>query len=374
MAKGEQDAGRQPKSATVQSVDRALLVLEILATLGQAGVTEIAAELGVHKSTVSRLISVLESRGYVEQISERGKYRLGFAIARLARATSAQLDLVKLSQDVCDALAAEVGETTNLAILDGDRIVNIAEAIGPRGHHAAHLGRPELPGARHVERQGAARRARAPPRCASAWLPRLESFTDNTVTTRSALEARARRRARSAAGPASREELEVGLNAVAAPVYDADAQVVAALSVSGPSYRLGEDAVRGDRERTIAAAESISRRLGWIDRPRAATGFKLARRELSRCRANAEADVPEQFRIRQAQARAAARRGREPYPVAVPARTRSPRSAQTYPDLRGRRRHRRTSSASRAAWFSPATRASCALPRCRKATAPSCRR
>ena len=45
-------------------------------------VGEIAAELGVHKSTVSRLISVLEGRGFVEQISERGKYRLGFAITR----------------------------------------------------------------------------------------------------------------------------------------------------------------------------------------------------------------------------------------------------------------------------------------------------
>ena len=50
------------RSAAVQSVDRALLVMEILATLGQAGVTEIAEQLGVHKSTVSRIISVLEDR------------------------------------------------------------------------------------------------------------------------------------------------------------------------------------------------------------------------------------------------------------------------------------------------------------------------
>jgi CRISPR locus-related DNA-binding protein len=74
MAKREDD---DKPAAAVQSVDRALLVLEILAKLGQAGVTEIATELGVHKSTVSRLIAVLESRGYVEQVSGRGKYRLG---------------------------------------------------------------------------------------------------------------------------------------------------------------------------------------------------------------------------------------------------------------------------------------------------------
>src|SRR5258707_2369584 len=128
MAKREDD---DKPAAAVQSVDRALLVLEILAKLGQGGVTEIAAELGVHKSTVSRLIAVLESRGYVEQVSGRGKYRLGFSVARLARASSGHLDLVKLSQNVCDSLAAEVGETTNLAILDADRIINIVEAIGP---------------------------------------------------------------------------------------------------------------------------------------------------------------------------------------------------------------------------------------------------
>lgn len=61
------------------------------------------------------------------------------------------------------------------------------------------------------------------------------------------------------------EELEVGLNAVAAPVRDANAQVVAALSVSGPSYRMGEEKLAEVAKQTIAAADAISRRLGWID-------------------------------------------------------------------------------------------------------------
>ena len=124
-----------------------------------------------------------------------------------------------------------------MAVLDGDRIVNVAEAIGAAGialhtwvgqscpAHATSSGKVLLAGlgvGEVRERLGA----------------RLESFTDETVTARSDLEAEldvVRQR-----GWASvREELEVGLNAVAAPVYDADARVVAALSVSGPSYRLG---------------------------------------------------------------------------------------------------------------------------------------
>ncbi|MFY1599678.1 IclR family transcriptional regulator domain-containing protein, partial [Micromonospora sp. WMMD737] len=62
------------------------------------------------------------------------------------------------------------------------------------------------------------------------------------------------------------EELEVGLNAVGAPVYDVHSQVVAALSVSGPSYRLGVDRFEEVAKLTIAAADEISRRLGWIAR------------------------------------------------------------------------------------------------------------
>jgi len=256
------DAGR---SVAVQSVDRALLVMEILATLGQAGVTEIAAKLGVHKSTASRLISVLESRGFVEQVSERGKYRLGFAIVRLARSTNARLDLVKQSQAACDALAADSGETTNVAILDGDRIINVAEAVGTAGIALRTWVGQSCPA--HATSSGKVLLAALPAdelrrRLAS----RLETFTDDTVATRADLEAELQLvRQRGWAGV--REELEVGLNAVAAPVCDANSEVVAALSVSGPSYRLGDEQFHDIAKRTIAAAEVISRRLGWVETP-----------------------------------------------------------------------------------------------------------
>src|SRR3954470_4454935 len=78
--------------AGVQSVDRALTILGILARLGEAGVTEIAGQLGVHKSTAFRLVATLESHGMVEQNEDRGKYRLGVGVLRLAGATTARLD------------------------------------------------------------------------------------------------------------------------------------------------------------------------------------------------------------------------------------------------------------------------------------------
>jgi len=255
------DAAPGDPPAAVQSVDRALQVLEIVAGLGRAGVTEIATELGVHKSTVSRLITVLETRGYVEQVSERGKYRLGFAIPRLAHVAGGQNDLVKLGQAACDMLSVEVGETANLAVLDQDRIVNIVEAIGPSEitlrtwvgqscpAYATSSGKVLLSG---LDSNDVRSRLHLP----------LTAFTDSTITGVADLD-RELGAIRERGWACVVEELEVGLNAVAAPVRDAHAQIVAALSVSGPSYRLATDRFDEVAQQTMAAADQISNRLGW---------------------------------------------------------------------------------------------------------------
>src|SRR6201990_1293560 len=85
-------------AAPIPSGGRAISVLELLAKQGRAGITEIADELGVHKSTASRLVSVLENRGLVEQLGERGKYALGFGITRLAAAGAPRRGLTPLHQ------------------------------------------------------------------------------------------------------------------------------------------------------------------------------------------------------------------------------------------------------------------------------------
>ena len=93
-----------------------LTILELLARDGEAGVTEIAAELGVHKSTAFRLLATLEAHRLVEQDSDRGRYRLGVGNLRLAGATTARLDLVQEARPVCRQLAADTGETVNIAV------------------------------------------------------------------------------------------------------------------------------------------------------------------------------------------------------------------------------------------------------------------
>src|SRR4051812_26417238 len=99
-----------------QAVDRALSILELLAHAADLGVTEIAEALGLHRSTVFRLVSVLEARHLVVAAGDRAKYRLGFGVVQLAGAAIARLDLVRASHDLCREVAAELGETVNIAI------------------------------------------------------------------------------------------------------------------------------------------------------------------------------------------------------------------------------------------------------------------
>lgn len=256
-------SARDKSGAAVQSVDRALLVLEILAKLGSAGVTEIAVELGVHKSTVSRLITVLESRGFVEQLSDRGKYRLGFAIVRLAGATSAQLDLVKESQSTCDELAEQSGETINVAILGGDRIINIVESYGDREVTLRTWVGQSCPA--HATSSGKALLSGMSPGEVKALLgdKGLPVFTPNTVASVKELAAELDV-VRHTGWASVREELEEGLNAVASPVRDGSGKVVAALSVSAPAYRLKPENFEDTAQLAMSAAEQISRRLGHL--------------------------------------------------------------------------------------------------------------
>lgn len=252
--------GRDREPALVQSVDRALTVLEILAKRGVAGVTEIAAELGVHKSTASRLVSVLESRGFVEQLSDRGKYRLGYGIARLGSALTRHRDLAHEGRVACEALAADTGETVNLAILDGGRVINISEVRGAGAVAVQTWVGQSTPA--HATSSGKVLLAHEPRLDVEALLgPDLQRYTQHTITDAAVL-ARELDTVRQRGWASSVEEYELGLNALAAPVRDHDGTVVAAISVAGPSFRLTRDDLPSAVPRLLQAADDFGRRLG----------------------------------------------------------------------------------------------------------------
>jgi DNA-binding IclR family transcriptional regulator len=256
--------GREAGSSQVQSVDRAIAILYLLAERGGdgVGVTEVAAELGVHKSTAFRLIMALENGDLVEQLEERGKYYLGRGIVRLAGATTAQLELPRESRPVCRRLAAELGETINLAIADTGAATNILQEYGS----SAVAGRNWI-GRRtplHATASGKVLLTWADDETVKQALAGdLTEFTPQTITDASALEAELRT-VRDQGWASTSEEFEVGLNAIAAPVRNSTGEVVAAVGVSGPTYRLTVEAFPEVASRVVEGAHEISTRLGYF--------------------------------------------------------------------------------------------------------------
>jgi len=247
----------------VQSVDRALIVLEILARLGEAGVTEIASELDVHKSTASRLLSSLEDRDLVEQLQDRGKYRLGVGILRLANAVSGELDVVQQGRDICERLAADVGETVNVAVRRSRYVVNVDQARGPSAV-GTHNWVGELTPL-HATSSGKVLLASMPARMRRELLGAapLTRFTDRTITSVDELD-RQLDAVVDDEWVLSVGEFEAGLNAVAAPIRDHGGVAIAALSVSGPVYRLDEARMQEIGPKIASSAAAIGRRMGHL--------------------------------------------------------------------------------------------------------------
>ncbi len=254
--------GEAQHANPLQSVDRALTILEILARHGELGVTGIAGELDVHKSTASRLVGALEAHRLVEQLGDRGKYRLGFGIVRLAGATTARLDLPRQSRPMCRRLAVELGETVNVAVLDGTAVVNVAQEQGNAAISAHNWLGQRTPA--HATSSGKVLLAWATEDERAAIIEAgLTRYSDNTITDSAALAAELDD-IRQRGWASTSEELEIGLNAVAAPIRGADGVVVGAISVSGPSYRLAASSFTEIAKRVQFEAEAISLELGYF--------------------------------------------------------------------------------------------------------------
>ncbi|GAB3024955.1 IclR family transcriptional regulator [Nocardioides flavus (ex Wang et al. 2016)] len=254
-----------PTGGGVQSVDRALGILEVLARTGESGVTEIAGELGVHKSTAFRLVATLEAHRLVEQTSDRGRYRLGVGILRLAGATTARLDLVQEARPIARRLAADTGETVNIAVLAESSALYLDQVAGSSALQSHNWVGQRIP--LHATSNGKVLLAGLDDAGLVAVLGTLTTYTPHTITGRAQLRAEVAR-VREQGHAVAVDELEVGLTAVAAPVRDAHGDVVASMSVSGPSFRLHADRVEEVVRLVVAAADEVSHRLGWGHRPR----------------------------------------------------------------------------------------------------------
>jgi IclR family KDG regulon transcriptional repressor len=258
---------KDKKDYAIQTVANALRVLEEFRNEDELGVTELSHRLGLHKNNVFRLLATLEQSHYIEQSRSTERYRLGVAGFELGQAYARSRDLLRRARPVLQDLAVKTGESSHLAVLaefdvvhlDGassNRLVKTALRVGQRlPVHCTALGKVLLGCASREVREAFDRTI-----AAGGSLDRL---TDATITDRDKFFEHLR--AVAVRGFAlDLEECESGLACAAAPIFDATGEVTAALSVSGPSFRLAEDELL---EKIVplasAAAERLSRELGY---------------------------------------------------------------------------------------------------------------
>lgn len=227
------------------AVDRgADLLVRVLESEQPVALTDLASAAGLPKSTASRLVSALERRGLIEQDGERGRLRPGPAILRVAERSMLERNIVELSRPALDALAEATGETINLAVPAPEGVEHIAQVDSRH-----FLGAGQWLG-RSVDYEHSANGkvfvafGRAPVGAAGATTSReLQAIQRDGFAT-------------------SIDELEVGLSAMAAPVRGASGEVIAALSISGPSLRMPEARIEELQPILISEARTLSRRLG----------------------------------------------------------------------------------------------------------------
>lgn len=245
------------------AVQRALAVLELLARNG-SGLTlsELGRALGQAKSSLHVVLATLEDAGFVVRDTDSKRYTLGPQILALSAAYARQSDLLRSFYDIASPLARELGETVQMAVLQGRQVLYVAKQEGTQWVRLASEVGTLLPA--HATALG---------KCLLAGLSdpeldrlfagvELERLTERTIATLDALKAElAEVRVRGYA--VDRGETLVDVTCFGAPIRDAAGSVVAAVSISVPMSRVTPERVSQLIDAVRRAAHTLSRRLGW---------------------------------------------------------------------------------------------------------------
>ncbi len=245
----------------IQSVERAVAILEQFSQdERELGVTAIANRVGLHKSTCFGLLYTLQHLGYIQQNAENGRYCLGLKAFELGQAYINGMDLRQLAKPYLRQIVEKTGETMHLVVLEGFRAVyidkveglhamTISSRVGQRAMlHCTGVGKVLLAHMNEKELSLAI----------AEGLPRL---TEHTITDEGELLDHLRR-IRERGYSIDDQEIEIGLRCVAAPIFNAREQVIAAISVSGPSTRITREKLDEFSVLIRRSANEISRQLG----------------------------------------------------------------------------------------------------------------
>jgi DNA-binding IclR family transcriptional regulator len=247
----------------VQVLDRALAVLEVLANCSnECGLAELCTALKLHKSTVHRLMMVLQQHRLVDKNPETGRYRLGLRLFEFGSKAIAALDLRGHARPYLDQLQRELGETVFFCILDEGQVLYLEKVESQQSVRTGCTVGSRAPA--YCTAVGKAMLAELPEAEVNDIIRRwgLKAITANTITTAAALRSELRA-VRSRGYAIDNEEKEQGLRCVSAAVRGHSGKMFAALSVSGPAFRVTKERIPEIAEAVMRVASELSAELGY---------------------------------------------------------------------------------------------------------------
>lgn len=247
----------------VQSLGRAFAILEEIARNRHGiGLAELSKRVGLHNSTTFHLVRTLVSLGYVRQMKDSKRYRVGRPLFALAASALDELEMTSLATPVLEDLSRETGESAHFSVRMGDAVVVLARTSGPgafqltdrvgvvRPAHCTALGKIMLAALSEEQFERFLRSAE------------LKAYSDKSITTPEALR-REIAEVRRAGLAIDDGEFDAELRCVALPVRDFSGQVIGAIGISGPVWRLSIEALQKRTRVVRAAADRLSAEFGY---------------------------------------------------------------------------------------------------------------
>jgi len=250
-------------TAAIQSLDRGLVILEAVGRARRpVSLAELAALLGVDRSSAYRLANTLRLRGFLAQQADSKQYVLGSSVWRLANQAPFRDTIVKAARPYIDRLAAQTGETTHLAILEGSVAALIDHQL--TGQPVGVSAGSGFSVALHCTSVGKALIADFDQAQLAQLLGPgpLPALTKHTIVTLAALAEDCRRTLRRGYS-LDDEEHHAGVRCVGAPIRDAGGAVIAAIGISAPAERLSRQRIAAAGRQVQAIAAELSATLGY---------------------------------------------------------------------------------------------------------------
>lgn len=245
----------------IQSVSRAVQILQCFENNEELGVTEISKMMGLHKSTAFGLISTLETNRLLEKNEDTGKYRLGLELFRLG--TKVNASLRRIAAPYLEKLVRLYQETVNLVVLDDLSVVYLEKVDSTRSMYINTVIGGRLP--LHCTAVGKSILSSLPKAEQVNKVEKMDlaGFTDKTIRDKETLLKYLENAGKNGYAEDC-EELEIGLSCVAAPIFNHLGNAFAAISVSGPASRMNETFRKEISETLIHITQEISKKMGYI--------------------------------------------------------------------------------------------------------------